>query len=72
MANWVVNQPDFDPSWAPHVATFLASKGLDPEYAFVFLRTLHRYGRVTDHLRHDPGYRRLASDLVQLHVGLYQ
>ncbi len=72
VANWVVNQPDFDPSWAPHVATFLASKGLDPEYAFVFLRTLHRHGRVTDHLRHDPGYRRLASDLVQLHVGLYQ
>jgi hypothetical protein len=72
VANWVVNQERFDPNWAPNVARFLGAAGLDPEYAFVFLRTLFRHGRMTDHLKADPGYRRLASDLVQLHVGLYR
>ena len=72
VAHWVVQQGSFDAAWAPHVVRFLRSPGLDPEYAFVFLRSLHRQGRVTDHLRADPGYRLLAADLVQLHVGLYK
>ena len=72
VASWLSEQDDVADAWLPNVVDFARAPGLDPEYAFVFLRALRARTDLTERLKALPTYRALASDLVQLQVGLYR
>ena len=72
VASWLSEQDATDDAWLPHVVDFARAPGLDPEYAFVFLRALRARTDLTERLKALPAYRALADDLVQLQVGLYR
>jgi hypothetical protein len=55
-----------------NVPRFLRSKGLDPEYVFLFLRQLKRAPEVLARLRTQPAFQTLAGQMVALHVSLYR
>ena len=66
LAGWLCQGADLGASGISHVAAFLRSPGLDPEYVFLFLRQLRRRPEVLARLRADAGYRRQAGELVDL------
>ncbi len=72
VASWLAEQPTVKDRWLPNIIRLATAEGLDPEYAFLLLRTLKARTDLTDRLKAVPGYRELAHDLVQLQVGLYQ
>ncbi|HOC99945.1 MAG TPA: MoxR family ATPase [Myxococcota bacterium] len=69
VADWLVRRPDVPEAALPNVVRFLRSSGLDPEFAFLFLRRLKGSGLLT-RLRAVPEYRVLAADLASIHIGL--
>ena len=71
VANWISEQPAYDPTWNDNVLAFLQSAGMDPEYVFLFLRDLKVRSDATEHLKSSSTYRKLAGELVHLHAGLY-
>lgn len=69
IASWLERRPDLADAHLPNVVRFLRSPGLDPEFAFLFLRRLKGSGLLV-RLRALPGYRSLAAELAAIHVGL--
>lgn len=75
VAAWLVNEVDVSSLTAEHlenVVAFLRSPGLDPEYVFLFLRQIKQRPELFQRLKGVAGFRALAGELVQLHVGLYR
>ncbi len=77
VAAWLSNGPRIPdgvqvPDGAlPNVVRFLAAPGVDPEYAFLFLRQVRQKGRLYERLKALPEFRKLASDLMSLRTELY-
>ena len=55
-----------------HVTRFLRRPGLDPEYCMLFLRQIAPRKDILRRLRVQPEFRKLASELVDLHAYLAQ
>lgn len=68
---WLIEQEVVEDAWLSNLLAFLELPGLDPEYVFLLLRELRAKSDLTERLKSFTIYRRMASDLVQLHVGLY-
>ncbi len=64
----VQNEARWQPAWAQHLVQFLRSPGLDVEYAFLLLRDLHARTDITERLKVDADYRRLAGEIVSMHA----
>jgi MoxR-like ATPase len=71
VAAYLVHEAEVRDGQLPHIVRFLRSKGLDPEYQFLFLRQLRRKPALLERLRALPEYRRLATELVSLQAELY-
>jgi hypothetical protein len=69
VADWLCRHPDLADGNLPNVVRFLRSPGLDPEFAFLFLKRLKGSG-LPVRLRAIPEYRALAANLAAIHVGL--
>lgn len=69
---YLVNEATVAERHLPNIVKFLRSRGLDPEYAFLFLRQLKRRAGLLERLRVLPEYRRLAAELVSVQAELYQ
>jgi MoxR-like ATPase len=72
VAAWLVHEGEVPDSALPNIVKFLNSKGLDPEYVFLFLRQIKVNSALLDSLKRLPDFQYLAGQLVGLHVGLYQ
>ena len=72
VAAWLVNQAQLADSHLPNIVRFLRSPGLDPEFAFIFLRQIKRHPSLIPRLKQVVAYRQLAGELVQLHAALYR
>lgn len=67
VATWIYKEPRLEDAALPNVVQFLRSPGLDPEYAFLFLRYLRGQDRgVWKRLRTLPSFQALAGELVSL------
>jgi hypothetical protein len=78
VAAWLANDSQI-PSEAripdealPNVVRFISAPGVDPEYAFLFLRQVRQKGTLYERLKALPEFRRLASDLMTLRTELYR
>lgn len=71
VAAWLVREGELTDAELPNVVRFLCSPGLDPEYAFLFLRQLRAHPDLLVRLRAVPAFRELARQIVDLHAGLY-
>jgi SpoVK/Ycf46/Vps4 family AAA+-type ATPase len=69
---YVVHEAELRDEQLPNIVRFARSRGLDPEYQFLFLRQLRRRDGLLERLRALPEYRRLAGELVSLQAELYQ
>jgi hypothetical protein len=72
VAAWLRREAELTDAELPNVVKFLKSKGLDPEYQFLFLRQLKGHPDLLHRLKVLAPYRKLVDGLVDLHVGLYQ
>ena len=62
---WIYRTDNLEDAVLPNVVKFLRSKGLDPEYQFIFLRFLHSHDpRFLVRMRAVPEYRQLCTELV--------
>jgi MoxR-like ATPase len=69
VASWLHRRPDLAEAHLPAIVRFLRSPGLDPEFAFLFLKRL-KGSDLLVRLRALPEYRALCSELAAIHVGL--
>lgn len=69
VAAWLHRRPDLSDGHLANVVRFLRSPGLDPEFAFLFLRRL-KGSDLLVRLRALPEYRALCGELAAIHVGL--
>lgn len=69
VASWLHRRPDLPDGHLANVVRFLRSPGLDPEFAFLFLRRL-KGSDLLMRLRTLPEYRVLCGELAAIHVGL--
>ena len=72
VAAWLRREGDVPDAKLPNVVKFLSSPGLDAEYWFLFLRQLKGHPDLLHRLKTVPGYRKVVSSLVDLHVSIYQ
>jgi hypothetical protein len=72
VAAWLVRASAVPDAALPNIVGFMGSKGLDPEYVFLFLRQLKANAALLNRLKTIPDFRKLAGQLVNLHVGLYR
>ena len=73
VAAWLVHEcPGLGDAELSNIVAFLRSRGLEPEYVFLFLRQIKQRSELLARLRGVPAYRELARELVDLRVGLYQ
>ena len=72
VADWLNHEGDLDDNQLSHVTRFLRSPGLDPEYCMLFLRQIAPRKDILRRLRVQPEFRKLASELVDLHAYLAQ
>lgn len=72
LAGWLRQGGALTDAQLPNVLRFLKAPGLDPEYAFLFLRHIRPAGATFARLRRLPAYRALASELVGLQLGQYE
>lgn len=56
----------------PNIVQFLQLPGLDPEYAFLFLRHIHPNEALIVRLRALPAFRALAGELVGAQLEIYR
>jgi len=69
VAAWLHRRPDLADGHLANVVRFLRSPGLDPEFAFLFLRRL-KGSDLLVRLRALHEYRALCGELAAIHVGL--
>ena len=72
VAAWLRREAELGDEELPNIVKFLRSRGLDPEYQFLFLRQLKGHPDLLHRLKVLPAYRKVVNGLVDLHVGLYQ
>jgi hypothetical protein len=72
VAGWLRSGGELTDAQLPNVVAFLRAPGLDPEYAFLFLRQVHRVAALFERLKAVPAFRQLAGELVGLQAELYQ
>lgn len=71
-AGWLRAGGELGDAQLPNVVAFLRAPGLDPEYAFLFLRQIRNERELFARLRALPAFRELASELVGLQAELYK
>ncbi len=71
VAAWLRGKPTLADAELPNIVQFLRSPGLDPEYAFLFLRQVRRNEALLARLRGVPSFRDLAGELVALQASTY-
>jgi len=69
---WLSSRETLPAEALHNVVRFITAPGIDPEYAFLFLRNLKSRGSVYEQLKTLPEFRALASDLMALRTELYQ
>jgi hypothetical protein len=71
VADWLRRGGTLTDAQLPNVIKFLGAPGLDPEYAFLFLRHIRPAEGLFARLRTLEGYRSVANALVGLQLGQY-
>jgi MoxR-like ATPase len=73
VTQWCKIQHKWERAWNKGLIKFLKAPGLDPEYQFLFLRSLKKArSKPLETLKSNASYRKLCGELVQLHTGVYQ
>jgi len=72
VAAWLTNGAELPDEALPNVVKFLSAPGVDPEYAFLFLRQVRAKGALYERLKALPEFRSVASNLVSLRTELYR
>lgn len=72
VAAWLVRNGNLKDKHLPNIVAFMNSPGLDVEYTFLFLRQLKQANGVLTRLKAVPEFRELASQLANLHLGMYK
>ena len=70
VAAWLVHEAEVPDAALVNIVQFLRSPGLDPEYTFLFLRQLRDRPELIDRLKPLVTFQELATELVNLQVGV--
>jgi hypothetical protein len=69
---WLASQESLPAQALVNVVRFISAPGIDPEYAFLFLRNIKSRGSVYEQLKTIPEFQTLASELMALRTELYR
>ncbi len=72
VAAWVAVAPELETEAYQNMVKFISSPGVDPEYAFLFLRRIRQRPDHFMHLKALPDFRRVAGNLVAIRTQLYR
>lgn len=72
VAAWLCQHPELPKGALPNVVKFITAPGLDPEYAFLFLRQVKGCADLYQRLKQLPEFRSLATQMMTLQTELYR